>query len=765
MLFARVIAAIILKFAQSDGNSPNPICFPNLNSPNPMPQHCRLTFLLLAACLAVLATTASVVAQQSSAGEIRDVTIGFDGTYKVGYWTPVRITIAAGSEDLDGQLALTTKDGDGVPATFLDAEPIHVAANNTSSVTRHIKFGQLGGDLTIALRDAGRPVVRRVIAGSDLPPAMASDRDWILTLGPDVGVTAAAKSSHVTAVTDISTLPTNWFAYEAVNTIVLATSDTSIFASITPEQFAALEQWVELGGRLVLCVGSAAEEVAGSGKPLANLVPGTFSRVQTVRSLTALESYVASSQALDAIQVDGRTVPLKICLLENVVGKMSVYEQAAEGVRPIIVRAPTGLGQVVFMAADLDRSPFSDWADRPRLIERLLQGDAEQRQERSTDSGATGQVVHLGYNDLVGQLRTAAEQFSGVKLIPFSWVAGLIVFYILLMGPVDYFFLRDVLRRMSWTWVTLPIIAVVFCALAVLLRGNLKGSDVKVNQIDLVDIDLERSIARGTTWTHLYSPRSASYDLQLASSRLNTADKAPGCLLSWQGLPGTGLGGLEAKSVTLFDAPYTISHSADASSIKQAPIEIDGTKAFIARWWNEVQLESTADLHLDAGGLLRGNVVNPLSVELNDCILLYGNWAYKLERKGNVLQPGDATPIHLEKPLNFNWRLTRRRVVEIKDITAPWEQRDLDVPRILEMMMFHGVAGGDKYTHLQHRFQTYVDLSGHLANGRAILFGRAEQSATKIELNGPASGENHHQRWTFYRVVFPVDASPANSSR
>ena len=729
-----------------------------------MPQQRRPTFLLLAACVAFVAGTSAAVAQPSKAG-IRDVTVGFDGAYKVGFWTPVRITLAAGSEVLNGQLSLTTKDGDGVPAAFLDPEPIHVAANSESSLTRYVKFGQLDSDLTIELRDARKQIVRRVIAASDLLPAMASDREWTLTIGPDVGAAGEAKTSRVTSITDMAELPTAWFAYEAVNSIVLSTSDASVLASITREQFAALELWVELGGRLVMCVGAAGEEVIGVGKPLASLAPGTFSRVQTVRSLTALESYVASSQALDAINVDGRPAPLQICLLENVVGKMSVYEQTAEGVRPIIVRAPTGLGQVVFVAVDLDQAPFSEWADRPRLIEKLLRGDTEQNQERSTASGPTGQLVHLGYNDLVGQLRTATEQFSGVQLISFAWVAGLLVLYILLIGPADYFFLRDVLRRMSWTWVTFPVIAIVFCTLAVLLRGSFKAPSTKLNQIDLVDIDLERSIARGTTWAHLFTPKSASYDLQLTSTWLDLASDSSGCLLSWQGLPGTGLGGLEAKSATLFHSPYTIRHTASESQIEKAPIEIDGTKAFVGRWWNQVQLESTADLHLDAGGLLRGNVMNPLPIELHDCLLLYENWAYKLERKGSVLQPGDATPVHLEKPLNFNWRLTRRRVVEIKDITTPWEQRDLDVPRILEMMMFHGVAGGDKYSHLHHRYQSYVDLSEHLTIGRAILLARAKQSASEIELNGQAVGEGYDQRWTFYRVVFPVDASRATSSR
>ncbi|MCA9145431.1 MAG: hypothetical protein KDB05_21695 [Planctomycetales bacterium] len=715
--------------------------------------------------MAVFASPNAGVAQQSSADRLGEVTIGLAGAYKVGYWTPIRVTVTAGSDAIVGQLVVTTKDGDGVPVTFADNESIRVIPNSTSSFTRHVKFGQLASDLTIELQRDGKATARRVIPAGDLPAAMSSDRNWILTLGRDAGVAAAAKTSQVTEIADVSVLPTQWFGYEAVNTIFIAASDTATVASITPEQFAALEQWVELGGRLVLCVGASGEEVIGSGKALARLVPGTFSRIQTVRSLTALESYVASSQALDAIKVDGRTVPLEICLLENVAGKMPVYEQAADGIRPIIVRAPTGLGQVVFIAADLDRPPFSVWADRPRLLERLLHGDQDQQQERSNTSGPTGQLVHLGYDDLSGQLRTGAEQFSGVELVSFAWVAGLIVLYILLIGPADYFFLRDVLRRMSWTWLTFPVIAIAFCSLAVVLHGSFKASDVKLNQIDLVDVDLERSIVRGTTWAHLYTPRSASYDLKLTSSWLKTRNDNAGNLLSWQGLPGTGLGGLEAKSATLFNSPYTISQQSTESQIERTPIEIDGTKAFLARWWNDAQLASTADLHLDAGGLLRGNVMNPLPVALHDCILLYENWAYKLERKGSVLQPGDSTPVHLEKPLNFSWRLTRRHVVDIKDITTPWEQGDVDVPRILEMMMFHGVAGGDKYTQLHHRYQNYVDLSEHLTTGRAILLGQAKQPASEIELDGQNAGKSYDQRWTYYRVVFPVDATRVTSSR
>lgn len=81
------------------------------------------------------------------------------------------------------------------------------------------------------------------------------------------------------------------------------------------------------------------------------------------------------------------------------------------------------------------------------------------------------------------------------------------------------------------------------------------------------------------------------------------------------------------------------------------------------------------------------------------------------------------------------------------------------------MMMFHRIAGGDRYTQLQHRYQNYVDLSEHLTNGRAILLGQAKQAASDLRLNEQAAEANYDRRWTYYRVVFPVEASHATSPR
>src|SRR5208337_3627925 len=88
-----------------------------------------------------------------------------------------------------------------------------------------------------------------------------------------------------------------------------------------------------------------------------------------------------------------------------------------------------------------------------------------------------GRFNPYGITDLSSQLRAALEQFPGVKLIPFGWVAFYIFLYILLIGPGDYFFLKKVLKRMELTWITFPTIVLTVSLLAYFAAYRLKGND------------------------------------------------------------------------------------------------------------------------------------------------------------------------------------------------------------------------------------------------------------------------------------------------
>ena len=86
----------------------------------------------------------------------------------------------------------------------------------------------------------------------------------------------------------------------------------------------------------------------------------------------------------------------------------------------------------------------------------------------------------------------------------------------------------------------------------------------------------------------------------------------------------------------------------------------------------------------------------------------------------------------------------------------PWDEASRDVPRIVEMMMWHDAAGGRNYTGLLHRYQGEIDLSDHLRTGRAVLIARTDEPGAELALNGQAPPEENVRRWTWRRIVFPV---------
>jgi hypothetical protein len=186
------------------------------------------------------------------------------------------------------------------------------------------------------------------------------------------------------------------------------------------------------------------------------------------------------------------------------------------------------------------------------------------------------------------------------------------------------------------------------------------------------------------------------------------------------------------------------------------PLPVSATKSLLARWTSSEEFPDRAELVMDQDGLLRGEVVNPLAVELSDCTVFFENWVYRLDSRRGTLRPGERTRVEVERALNLQWRLTGRRVVEKSDLSTPWDQNTLDIHKILEMMMLHEAAGGESYTKLANRYQAYVDLSRHVRGGRAILFGRCRDAATRMTLDGSPIEDADEQHWTYYRVVFPV---------
>src|SRR5205823_2036222 len=182
---------------------------------------------------------------------------------------------------------------------------------------------------------------------------------------------------------------------------------------------------------------------------------------------------------------------------------------------PVVMQGPAGLGRVTVVALDLDQPPFTRWSGSTEFWKQLL----ARAGPRIPASAATNPNVFNYAQDRSsadGQLRTIngqLESFEGVPVISFGWVALFILLYILVVGPIDYLFLKKVVKRLELTWITFPTVVIAVSAAAYFTAYALKGNDLRINKVDLVDIDLGTKQSYGRTWFSLFSPRIQNYTI------------------------------------------------------------------------------------------------------------------------------------------------------------------------------------------------------------------------------------------------------------
>src|SRR5262249_5701693 len=162
-------------------------------------------------------------------------------------------------------------------------------------------------------------------------------------------------------------------------------------------------------------------------------------------------------------------------------------------------------------------------------------------------------------------------------VISFGWVALFILFYIALVGPLDYFVLKKLFKRLELTWITFPVSVIVVSLVAYLIAYKVKGTDLRINKVDLVDVDLHTGLGEGArrvhglSWFALFSPGVSSYTIGMGRS-----------VDIWPGAPPAGAPGpvvtlleagdrtMRAGSQALFRRPYE--YVEEAIGMRRVPI-------------------------------------------------------------------------------------------------------------------------------------------------------------------------------------------------
>ena len=753
----------------------------------PLPYR-RAVLMLLSLCLlSLLSTTAQA---QQPEPTIVDTQIGFGGVYKLGCWTPINIELQGGSQAYTGRVVVTVPDSDGVPTRVLSEanRPVGITPGQTTQVRLFVRVGQSMSPVKVQFfsEDGKERAKRTFNAGSEsrqgvVPGGVPSTNRLLLEFGPTLGLGELVQNegrsdeqlkTRIARIEQADDLPTRWYGYESVETVLLTTSEPELYRPLQQNgRIEALQKWVERGGQLVIFCAESAEELLADGGVLASLAPGKYEKMERLSQAQPLATFSGSEQPISR----DRRIDLSVPSLLDVRGQILASAGRSATNVPLVVRTRRGLGEIVFVGLDFDRPPLRDWAGRTSFLRRVLDWK-ENDKNQQTD----------GYHeaeDLVGHLRNSLDKkFIGVQVVPFGLVALLVGGYILLIGPGDYFFVKRILRRTELTWLTFPLIVLGVSAAAYGIANKMKGDQLRVNQVEIIDVDLtgddaddddsSSHFARGTVWTHFFTPQVSEFNLRLQPSVLGQTELAGNeQLVSWLGLPGYALGGMQASGsqTSVFDAGYQ--YGPGHSSMQRLPVQVWSTKTLTARWSAQVDSPLKYNLGHDGEELLRGTITNDSGVELEDCMLFYGRWAYNLGRMPVVksFEIDDSLQPRTVKTLLTNATAGDDTVTQTADDgTVPYKNAEWDIARLVKTMMFYESLNGHRYTGKHHRYQSFVDLSTLLKqNNQAILLAKCAAPGSQWLANAGSStkrplASDQDRRWTYYRFVLKVESPGSN---
>jgi hypothetical protein len=452
---------------------------------------------------------------------------------------------------------------------------------------------------------------------------------------------------------EVRLLPTRWFAYEPVDLLILTTANRDFLLGLLNDRDnrkEALAEWVRRGGRLVISAGRNQDVVAKLDDYLT--LPAAITGVKQLPRLQNVQRWSASSpeplwNALPPNNPDGPRPPLEVAKLEPKPGRELTQLVVEPDGSPLLVQGAYGMGRITLIGFDLDQPPFTTWKSQDDFWEKFLLLTAPPMKRQAANANPPRGLLETDRSELASQLQVNLEAFEDVPVISFGWVALFILLYILVVGPLDYLFLKKVVKRLELTWITFPVIVVTISAVAYFTAYWLKGNDQRVNKVDLIDIDLHGRQAYGHSWFTIFSPRIQNYTVALEPAAPGWAPAADAkrtssVMLSWMGRPDASWGGTSrAHSQSLFRRAYDYTN--DATGLSGVPIQVWSTKTFAASWQTDFDPARPlfqADLHRpkDRPTALSGTITSglPENVVLEEATLFYdrgdgGRW-YPLEQ-------------------------------------------------------------------------------------------------------------------------------------
>jgi hypothetical protein len=458
----------------------------------------RLAGLVLAGAilLGVGLPVPAISAQDDEIQELLSISVraGYDGRFRPGRWVPMRVTVENRGLGITGKFVVRPEtSGSGIPNVF--SVPVDLPANTSQSLFIYIVARNNADTVRVDLLDESG----NILASRDTQMRALRPRDNLYALVTDaanprinlIGLTIGGYDAYQ-ATWSVENVPDKAPALTALDAMIYSEVDTG---ALTPAQQRAITSWVIGGGHLIVTGGPNWESTAAGLTDLLPLSPTGSESSTDMTALVRLGGDYTTNFTDEFILATGDLVDEAWVLAAN-----------EDGI-PLVARRALGNGVVDYVAVDPGSGQLRDWEGLPQLWRMLV------------TSVNVNPSWSYGIADWQ-ELTTASEILPGVNLLPAALsLTGFLLAYILLVGPLNYLILNRLNRR-EYAWFTIPVLIVIFTVLAWSLGFQLRGEDVTLSRVSVVQTWPDAEDAKLNQVIGLLAPRRGDYNLTMPDDRM-----------------------------------------------------------------------------------------------------------------------------------------------------------------------------------------------------------------------------------------------------
>lgn len=542
----------------------------------------------------------------------------FGGAYRAASWLPVVVDLRNSGPDQLVEVRAATANS----ASYAARLALPNSANK--SVTLFVYIPNIAQRVQVQLLVDGQQIERQTIR---LQPYTGETQMVGLVSASGAGrrITDLAVDGPLLRAVGLTLadLPEQAEGLSSFDALVLDDVPT---AELSAGQRAALEGWVARGGQLVVGGGAgAARSLEGLPEPLRI---ATVAQVETVAAPTlygaaALAGQVSLAQLQPVEPFEDNAPPY---------GR--TFEQLdAPGPGPLAYEQTFGKGGVTVLGLALSGIAFEGWPQQSRFWNELLWRPNLLPPGFAANTFTVDELIN-------SNLAAALTSLPALEFPSLSLLGGLLLAYILLVGPVTYLLLRR-FDRLALGWLVVPSLTVLFAGLTYSLGYAQRGGEVFFNQVTLIEpfAGGESGMARQRSFVGVFSPTQHTYTVDVVEPAGGPPLLRP---ISVQGPWDTNLAGQSGVFIQEQDSPPL--SGARASELEIAQWSLRGLMTDRIGPYAELSAQVIVN-----GAELQGEVQNHSSRRLEGVAIVQGD---RVARFGD-LEPGERQSAPFRKQVNI----------------------------------------------------------------------------------------------------------------